>query len=257
MPFEEISYWVAGINHFSWFLDIKWHGESLYPRLREVFKDPEVYLRPDSPLGHVDLIEVEMMKTFGYFTSGGGHLGVFLPYFRRTPELLEKYKLGSNFESYDRAPIRTMEIDEKVRQKLKSGYKFPISREHTYTIIAVGIINSIETGTPAQIYGNVKNNGLITNLLKGCVVEVPCLVDKEGIHPCYIGDLPTQLAALNSSNVFVQEMAVRGIAERDKNKILQSILLDPLNSAMLSIDEIKQMVNEMFEVEKEFLQGFK
>ena len=89
------------------------------------------------------------------------------------------------------------------------------------------------------------------------MVEVPCLVDKEGIHPCYIGDLPTQRAVLNSSNVFVQEMAVRGIVKNDKNKILQSILLDPLTSAMLSIDEIKEMVNEMFKVDKEFLKGYK
>jgi alpha-galactosidase len=115
----------------------------------------------------------------------------------------------------------------------------------------------METGTQWRSFGNVKNNGLITNLLQGCVVEVPCMVDKGGVHPCYVGDLPPQLAALNSSNVFVQEMAVRGIVEKDKSKILQSILLDPLTSSIISISEIKEMVEEMFMAEKAFMKGYK
>jgi alpha-galactosidase len=103
----------------------------------------------------------------------------------------------------------------------------------------------------------VKNNGLITNLPQGCVVEVPCMVDKGGVHPCYIGDLPTQLAAMNSANVFVQELAVRGTVEKDKSKIMQSIMLDPLTGSILSIPEIKEMVEEMFKAEKQFMKGYK
>jgi alpha-galactosidase len=115
----------------------------------------------------------------------------------------------------------------------------------------------VETGTPSVIYGNVKNNGLITNLSKECCIEVPCLVDKEGVHPCYIGNLPTQLAALNQANVNVQELAVRGIVEKDKTKIVHSILLDPLTGAVLTIDEIQQMVEELFQGENEYLKGYK
>ncbi|GAG48722.1 unnamed protein product, partial [marine sediment metagenome] len=114
-----------------------------------------------------------------------------------------------------------------------------------------------ETGTPSRINGNVKNNGLITNLLEGSCVEVPCLVDKQGISPCYVGDLPPQVAALNRTNINVQELAVRGIVEKDKTKIFHSILLDPLTSAILTIDEIRQMVDEMFKVGVKYLKGFK
>jgi alpha-galactosidase len=115
----------------------------------------------------------------------------------------------------------------------------------------------METGTQTRIFGNVKNTGLIPNLLEGCVVEVPIMVDKGGIHPTYIGNLPPQCAALNRLNINVQELAVRGIVEKDKTKILQAILLDPLTFSMFSIDEIKEMVNEMFKAEKEFMKGYK
>src|SRR5208283_2630095 len=113
------------------------------------------------------------------------------------------------------------------------------------------------TGIPLRINANVKNKGLITNVLEGCCVEVPCLVDKEGIHPCYVGDLPPQLAALNRTNISVQELAVRGIVEKDRTKIFHSLLLDPLTSSMLTIDEIRQMVDEMFAAGKNYLKGYK
>jgi alpha-galactosidase len=197
-----------------------------------------------------------MMQTFGYFSSGGGHLTISLPYFRRKPELLERYRLSD--ESRDHVPALILKQAEDLRNDLKSGKKFELSRDHTYTAIATDIINSIETGKPTRIFGNVKNNGLITNLLEGSVVEVPCLVDKGGIHPCYIGNLPSQCAALNRMNINVQEMAVRGIVEKDKKKVLQSLLLDPLTFSILSIDEIKEMVDELFKVElKKFIKGYK
>ena len=119
------------------------------------------------------------------------------------------------------------------------------------------IIKAIETGVTAQVYGNVKNTGLITNLPNGCCVEVPCIVDKEGVHPCYVGALPPQLAALNLNNVSVQELTVRGIVEKDKNKIFQAILLDPLTAAVLTIDEIRALVDELFKANQDYLQGFK
>jgi alpha-galactosidase len=115
----------------------------------------------------------------------------------------------------------------------------------------------METGKPSRVNANVKNKGFITNLPEGCCVEIPCLVDKEGIHPCYVGDLPPQCAALNRTNINVQEMAVRGIVEKDKTKIFQAILLDPLTGAVLTIDETRKMVDEIFKAEKEYLKGYK
>jgi alpha-galactosidase len=119
------------------------------------------------------------------------------------------------------------------------------------------IVHAIETGEPLRINSNVMNKGLITNLPEGCCVEVPCLVDKEGIHPCYVGDLPPQLAALNRTSINVQELAVRGIVEKDKTKIFHSMLLDPLTSSMLTIDEIRKMTDEMFKAGAKFLKGYK
>jgi alpha-galactosidase len=198
------------------------------------------------------------MQTFGYFTSGGGHLTMSLPYFRRKPELLGRYRINSLANMYAHVESVITDQDEELRKQLESNNKLQLRREQTDTSIAADIINSIETGKPARIFGNVKNTGLITNLLERCVVEVPCVVDKGGIHPCFIGNLPPQCAALNSMSVNVQDIAVRGIIEKDKNKILQAILLDPLTFSMASIDEIKQMVDELFEVEmKKYINGYK
>jgi alpha-galactosidase len=258
IPFSELYYTAAGLNHFAWFIELQWRGEDLYPKLRETFKDPAVYLRANSPLGHVDLVEVEMMQEFGYFTSGGQHLTMSLPYFRRKPELLARYKINSLTEMYGYVEREIQERDEELKKLLESSNKLPLSREHTDTGIAAEIINSLETGKPARIFGNVKNSGLITNLQEGSVVEVPCMIDMGGIHPCHIGALPPQCAALNRMSINVQEMAVRGIVEKDKNKILQAILLDPLTYSMASIDEIKQMVDELFAAEmNQYMKGYK
>ena len=115
----------------------------------------------------------------------------------------------------------------------------------------------MQTGTLRRVDGNVKNKGLITNLLQGCIVEVPCMIDKDGIHPCYVGNLPPQCAAMNQSNIFEQELAVRGIVEKDKTKIYQALLLDPLCATKLTIDETRAMVDELFQNDKPFLKGFK
>ena len=143
-----------------------------------------------------------------------------------------------------------------MRQQLSIDYKFPINPEYRWSVFAANIIHSIETGMPRRINANVSNKGIITNLLDGCCVEVPCLVDREGVHPCYVGGLPPQCAALIESNVSVQELAVRGIVEKSKTKMFQAILIDRLTSSMLTIDEIQKMVDEMFQAEKEYLKGF-
>lgn len=251
IPYDEISYWVAGINHMAWFLELKWRGKDAYPLLREKLKDPAVYSGPDAHWAGPDIVRVEVFKAFGYFvTESSMHMGSYVPYFKKRQELIKKFKLDQH--RVVRKP--KMEQDEDLRQQLNSDYRFPLSRSGEYGSI---IIHSLETGKPSRINGNVKNNGLITNLLQGCCVEVPCLVDKEGIHPCFVGDLPPQLAALNRTNINVQELAVRGIVEKDKTKLFHSVLLDPLTSAMLTIDETRELVDKLFREEKAYLQGYK
>ncbi len=253
-PYDEISYWVAGINHMAWFLELKWRGEDAYPLLKEKFKDPEIYSGPEG-WTEPDIVRAEIYKAFGYFnTESSRHMSEYVPYFRKRPELCERFKLDNHLDKLEEQAKMRREGVEELKQQLSTGQKFPISHSGEYGSI---IIHSIETGIPSRINGNVKNNGLITNLLEGCCVEVPCLVDKEGIHPCYVGDLPPQCAALNRTNINLQELAVKGIVEKDKTKIFQSILLDPLTSAILTIDETERMVDEMFQAEKEYLKGFK
>ncbi len=254
-PVEEVSYWVAGINHMAWFLDFRWKGQDAYPILREKFLDSRVYSVPDAQYDGPDIVRAEVFKTFGYYvTESSTIMAEFVPYFRKKnrPNLYDKFKLrGVDSKA---TIISQGERDAELRQQINEGFKFPTKRSGEY---AIQIVHAIETGIPLRINANVKNRGLITNVLEGCCVEVPCLVDKEGIHPCYVGDLPPQLAALNRTNISVQELAVRGIVEKDSTKIYHSLLLDPLTSSMLTIDEIRQMVDEMFAAGKNYLKGYK
>jgi alpha-galactosidase len=255
VPFEEVSYLVAGINHFAFFLELKWRGKDAYPLLKEKLKDPAVYSGPEHG---PDIVRAEMCKTFGYYiTESSGHTASYTPYFRKKPETMSKYGLSTGVKYQSNAKLwlaQDREKDNVLAEKLRTNYQFPIDRSGEFGPI---IIHSIETGEPAVVYGDVKNTGLITNLSKGCCVEVPCLVDKEGIHPCPIGNLPPQIAALNQNNINVQELAVRGILEKDKTKILYSMLLDPLTSAMLTIDETRRMADELFKGDKPYLKGYK
>jgi len=269
VPFNEVSYWLAGINHFAFYLELTWRGQDLYPKFREKYKEKVysgidagwLYENPPGKRVGIDLVEVEMFKKFGYFTTGSsGHISKYVPYFMRTDKQKATYKLGGETGSvsglkFDNSK-RKAEEDELKRQ-LAGDYKLPLTDEYRWTIFAVNIIDSIATGKVRRLNCNVKNDGLITNISQGCCVEVPCMVDKEGIHPCHIGDLPAQCAALIQPNIHVQELAVRGSVEKDKNKLFQSILLDPLTASICTIDEMQQMFEEMCEEEKEYLKGFK
>lgn len=254
-PSDEFSYWVAGINHMAWFLELRWRGRDAYPLLREKFKDPGVYSRPDAHWAGADIVRAEIFKAFGYFnTESSQHMSEYVPYFRKRPELFERFKLACRVETLEEMEKRRVEQDRELRRLITSDQKIPIQRSQEYCSY---IIHSIETGTSRRINANVKNRGLITNLPKGSCVEVPCLVDEGGIHPCYVGDLPPQCAALNQTNINVHELGVKAAVEKDKTLAFQAILLDPLTSAILTIDETQRMVDEMFEAEAEYLKGFK
>jgi alpha-galactosidase len=256
IPLSDISYWVAGINHMAWFLKLEKNGKDLYPLLREKFKDPAIYSAEDSHWAGPDVVRVEIFKAFGYFnTESSRHMSEYVPYFRKRPELIKKYLLENigRFTWEGRGAERIAQ-DAELKKLIASDEKLPFKHSGEY---GSEIIRAMETGMPLRINCNVKNKGFITNLPKGCCVEVPSLVDKEGIHPCYVGDLPPQLAALNRTEINVHELAVRGIVEKDKTKIFQAILLDPLTSAIQTIDETRQMVDEMFIAEKQYLKGYK
>ncbi|MEM3791757.1 MAG: alpha-glucosidase/alpha-galactosidase [Candidatus Bathyarchaeia archaeon] len=249
VPPTEISYLSAGINHMSWFLEFKWHEEDAYPILRKRIEDPEFY---KGPAGR-DLVRIEVFKAIGYYPSESSHhLSEYLPYFRKRQDIMEKFKLVGTLRRIQSMGDRGKE-DEAFRKLIESPEKIPIRRSAEY---CSSVIHSMETGIPSLIYGNVRNTGLITNLPYGCCVEVPCVVDKTGVHPCYVGMLPPQCAALNRMNINVQELATKAILEKSKELVFQAVLVDPLTSAILTIDEIKNMVDEMFKAEEKYLKGF-
>lgn len=252
---QDLEYWVAGINHMAWFLRLRWQGKDAYPMLEEKFQDPNIYSHPTAHWAGPDIIRVEIFKAFNYFnTESSQHMSEYTSHFRKRPELFERYKLRNRLDWLDERRQRRIQQDRELQQILHSGSSIPFQRSQEY---CSSILHGIETDSPQRIYGNVKNTGLITNLLQGSCVEVPCLVDKNGVHPCYIGELPPQCAALNRTNINVQELAMLAAIEKEKTLVYQALLLDPLTSALLTIEETRQMVDELFDAEHAFLHEFK
>jgi alpha-galactosidase len=257
-PFEEISYWAAGINHMAWYLKYLWKGEDAYPLLWKAMEDPEIYRR--------DIVKWEVMKHFGAFVSESSiHMSEYVPYFRRTPELIDRHTdehmwgvppkgLGRE-ERLERWRQRREQQEEENRRLAYGDDEIPITRSHEYFS---HILDAAETNTPYVFNGNVPNTGLITNLpgaIHGhpAIAEVPIVVDGCGLHPCHVGDLPPALAALNRSNLAVIELAVNGYLEKDREYIYRAVQLDPLTSSLLSLAEIRQMVDEMFVAHERYI----
>jgi len=248
IPFHQVSYWVAGINHQAWFLEFKWKGEDAYPLIRERMQDPLVY--------SAETVRAEMLKHLGYYvTESSGHNSEYTPWFRKRPDLLKRYSGRGPWDGTGMLVERYSDPDYgKELERIASGQEpIAIYRSDEY---ASSIINSLHTGQPCRINGNVRNDGLITNLPQGACVEVPCFVDKHGINPCFVGDLPPQCAALNRSNIAVQEMAVKAALSGDRRLAFHAVAADPLTAAVLSLEEIQQMVDEMFAAEACWLPQF-
>ncbi|CEO21447.1 alpha-glucosidase/alpha-galactosidase [Paraclostridium sordellii] len=243
---EGISYKIAGINHMGWLLEITKDGKDLYPEIKKRAK----------PLGkHDDMIRFELMKQFGYYvTESSEHNAEYLPYFIKNthPELIEKYNIP--LDEYPRRCISQIENWDKRKKDLVNNEKISHKRTKEY---ASYIMEAIETGRPYTFGGNVLNTGLITNLPNDCCVEVTCLADKNGITPCYVGELPIQLAALNRTNVNVQLLTVEAALTRNKDYIYYAAMLDPHTSSELSIDEIKNLVDDLIKEHGDWLPKFK
>ncbi|MGQ9553871.1 MAG: alpha-glucosidase/alpha-galactosidase [Anaerolineae bacterium] len=245
-PMSEVSYWVAGINHMSWFLRFEWKGEDAYPLLWRAMANPNIYAQ--------EKVRWEIMRHFGYFvTESSHHMSEYVPYFRKRPELVQKF-VTPRWDYLQVCKNGWQPHYEEVRRQIAGEVPIEIGRSHEY---GMQIINAMETNVPTSVNGNVANTGLVTNLPDGCCVEVPCLVDKTGIHPCHVGDLPPQCAALNRSNINVQELAVKAALTGDRDAARMAIALDPLSEALLTLDEISEMVNEMFAAEAAYLPQFK
>lgn len=248
VPQQELDYWVAGINHVAWFLECEWKGQDVYPLLEEAMTDSDVYER--------DTVRFEMMKHFGAFvTESSHHVSEYVPYFRTDEETIEEMT-GTDYA--ERMPTATYLEGWKERSEERDealddvdADEVQIERSEEY---ASRLIHSMETGTPRRLNLNVSNEaGHIQNLPEDACVEVPCLVDGTGVHPCSVGELPPQLAGLCRTNVNVQRLSVEGALEGDRDSVHQAIKLDPLTSAELTLDEIHEMTEELIEANADCL----
>src|SRR5690242_18553732 len=209
VPYDEMDWDCAGINHNAWFTKLERDGADLYPALRERARDPKIYEK--------DPVRFEIMLHLGAFvTESSGHFSEYVPYFRKRPELIERYcrdgYLGETGFYARNWPSWREKNDESIRQMLAGNKEIPFKRSHEY---GSAIIEAITCQRPTVIYGNVRNAGLIENLPDGCV-EVPCLVDQRGIQPTHFGSLPEQLAALNRSHMAVHTLTRDALLQRDK-----------------------------------------
>lgn len=248
VPQEELEYWVAGVNHMAWFLECTHNGEDVYPALEEAMTNEEIYRK--------DTVRFEMMEHFGAFiTESSHHLSEYVPYFRTDEETIEAMAGEGYAERMETATyLEGWKAESKKRDRPEHDMdlgELEIERSEEY---ASQLIHSLETGETRRFNLNVSNGTeAITNLPREACVEVPCLVDGTGIRPCSVGDLPPQLAALNRTQIAVQERTVTGALENDREAIHQAIKLDPLSSAVLTLDEAHAMTEELIEANEEYL----
>ena len=244
---DEFQWKIAGINHMAWLLEINRNGKDFYPEIRR--------LASEIANPHKDSVRFELMKHFGYYiTESSEHNAEYHPYFikKNYPELIEQLQIP--IDEYLRRCVDQIAGWETQRDEIVNDGSLEHARSREY---ASYIMDAITTGTPTMIAGNVLNKGLITNLPEDCCVEVPCLVDKNGVQPTYVGKLPTQLAALNRTNINVQELTVEAAMTLEKDKIYQAALMDPHANAELSISEIKAMVDELIAAHGDYLPAYK
>lgn len=247
---DEIDCTCAGINHMAWFLKLEKDGKDLYPSLKAKFEKPEYYIN--------EKVRGEVMRHFGYFmTESTGHLSEYIPWFRSSERALELYCDQPDFGGATGAYYKySVMLADKFATKdpLSIESKKLPKRSAEY---CSWIIEAKELRKTFRLNGNVRNDGLITNLPNGCCVEVPCFVDAMGLHPTVVGDLPAQCAALNLTNVNVQGLSVKAGIEGDPELAAAAVALDPLTSTRVTLKEARDMTAEMLKAEAKWLPQFK
>ncbi len=231
---------IAGINHMGWLLDIRdKNGKDLYPLIRERAAAKNASEK------HKDMVRYEYIRRLGYYcTESSEHNAEYNPFFikQRYPELIENYNIP--LDEYPRRCIKQIEDWAKQREELFNGGNITHERTEEY---ASYIIHAMFTNIPFRLGGNVLNKGLITNLPSIATVEVPCMVDSQGVTPTYVGDLPLQLAAMNSSNIYPQLLTVEAAVTGNRETLYQAAMMEPHTAAELSVDDIVAMCDEMIE----------
>ncbi|TCC34787.1 alpha-glucosidase/alpha-galactosidase [Kribbella sindirgiensis] len=240
VPYDDVTYLAAGVNHQSWVLRFERGSENLYDRLDEaIAADPELLRR----------VRVDMYRRLGFYpTETSEHSAEYVPWYLGHAREVERLRLPIG--AYLDIVAENLASYEHTRNALKTGD--PVEVEPTMEY-APQIIHSIVTGTPRTVYGNVPNTGLIPNLQPGAVVEVPCLVDASGVRPTAVGALPAQCAALNRAYLSVAELAVQAAIEEDPRAIRQAVMVDPATAAALPVEQIWELCNDLVLAHRNYL----
>lgn len=240
---------IAGINHMAWLLDIRdKFGTDLYPEIKKRAAHKNLTEK------HDDMVRFEYIKYLGYYcTESSEHNAEYNPFFikSRYPEMIDSFNIP--LDEYPRRCINQIDGWEKERESILNDGKISHVRSREY---ASYIMESVVTGVPYKIGGNVLNTGLIDNLPADACVEVPCLVDATGIHPCHVGALPTQLAAMNMTNINVQLLTIEAARTRDRKKIYQAAMMDPHTAAELNLHDIISMTDELIAAHGEYMKMY-
>lgn len=258
IPYEEITFDSAGVNHTAWFTTFRRGDEDLLPVIRQVMSDRHLggesggERRPDEVYaGGSERVRTELMRLTGYFhTESSHHASEYWAWFRKGPEVVAEY-LPTRWDYFDICSNHSPEqrVTEYVERSRREGL-------HPSNEYGAYIVDSLVTGEQRVIYGNVPNRGLVTNLAADACVEVACLVDDHGVRPIVYGELPPVCAALNTVQINVQRLAVRAGLEGDRDLVYAAVALDPLTGALLTLPEIRRMVDELFEAEASWLPQF-
>ena len=237
---------IAGINHMAWLLDIRdKDGNDLYPEIRKRAKEKNEKEK------HWDMVRYDYIDKLGYYcTESSEHNAEYNPFYIKSkyPEMIDEFNIP--LDEYPRRCVNQIEGWAKQKDEILQNGEIIHERSHEY---ASYIMEAMVTGNPYKIGGNVLNNGLIDNLPEEACVEVPCLVDGSGITPCKVGKLPTQLAAMNSSNIYAQLLTIEAAATLKKQYIYNAAMMDPHTAAELNIKDIYMMVDELLEAHKDWL----
>jgi alpha-galactosidase len=232
VPEDEVTFLSAGINHQAFLLRFEHEGASLYPRLDDrIAGDPDLQRR----------VRVALYRRLGYFqTESSEHAAEYVPWFMRHDDELERYRIPVG--EYIRRSEENLVEFARVKEALARGEEMPLTGSREY---AATIVNSMVTGEPSVIYGNVPNTSLIPGLPEGTCVEVPCVIERNGLHPTQVLDYPPQLAALNRTYANVVELTVRAVLEERPDYIRIAALLDPNTSATLTLEEVDTLCDEL------------
>ena len=256
VPFEQIRYRAAGINHMAFYLEFEQRQSDgsyrdLYPDLLQGYREG----RLPKPVPHMprcpNRVRYEMLSRLGYFvTESSEHFAEYTPYFikRGREDLIEKF--GVPLDEYPKRCVEQIEGWKRLGAAYRSEDKIEVGKSREY---ASSIINSVWTGEPSVIYGNQRNGGSISSLPEDCAAEVACLVDAAGIHPTRVGALPPQLTALIRTNVNVQELTVHALMTESREHIYHAAMMDPHTSSELALDQIWRLVDELIAAHGDWL----